>query len=735
MSRTSYQSDDVEIDLASLFGAIRRNIVSILAFTLIITGLAFLLANMITPQYSAETRILIEARESVFTRPDTSDGGRDSLLDSEGVASQVEVLQSNDVLTAVAAKLDLARIGEFDPLQDIGFVERMMILTGLRPDPALTSLEERVLDRMRDKLEIYRVEESRVIVISFRSEDPKIAQAVANTIAAQYLDTQQQAKRASNVDATDWLEPEIIDLREKVRDAEARVAAYRASSDLLIGQDDTILSTQQLSELSSELSRVRAARAAAEARASSVGAALGNGVSLDTVPEVLASALIQRLRERLVEAQAELADLSTTLLDNHPQIKGLRSQVTDIERQIRAEAVKVQQGLIQEAETARVREQELERSLNGLKAQSGQAGEQEVELRALEREAAAQRDLLESYLTRYREAASRKDRDYQPADARVFSKAILPTKPVSPKKLVIVGVSFVGSLLLSIIGVMLSELFSGRAMRPSAARPQFRGNEADDLVGVSVARRAAAAAAEQSALTSEPEAAKEGEETSLTPVAMVMPRVAAVGRNAAPQPEKLDEVLITGIAEQIVANSLRRVIVLSPEGGEASAGSVLLSRAIADTGVRTLAIDLVSGGTLTQAMRETLENKGLTDILCGEAQFEGIIHGDEWSNCHVVPCGAANPARALRAIARLPMIVDALNTAYELIVIECGPASIDQVLALVGDDTAIIVNAINPQSDAVTGCVGELEAEGFDDAVVMALTQRATSGRLKQTAA
>jgi uncharacterized protein involved in exopolysaccharide biosynthesis len=58
----------------------------------------------------------------------------------------------------------------------------------------------------------------------------------------------------------------------------------------------------------------------------------------------------------------------------------------------------------------------------------------EIELRALEREAAAQRDLLESLLARYREALARTDTSYLPADARIISRAVAPMDPSFPKK-------------------------------------------------------------------------------------------------------------------------------------------------------------------------------------------------------------------------------------------------------------------------------------------------------------
>ncbi len=468
MSGVQSTASDVDVDLGRLFSSLARNWLRILTAALAITALAFVLAWTATPHYNAETRILIETRESVFTRPEGSGENERPILDEEGVTSQVEVISSTDILKQVAKELDLASLPEFDPALKMSLVGRLMVIAGLKSDPAEVPPEERVLKAMREKLVVYRVENSRVIVIEFSSENPKLAAAVPNAIADAYLAVSRDAKLQSNSAATDWLEPEIADLSKRVKKAEARVAEFRSQSDLLVGQNNSVLATQQLSELSTELSRVRAGRGAAEATAQAVRIALDGGGSLEAFPEVLSSGLIQRLRERQVQLQADIADLSTTLLDNHPRIRGLRSQLADLDTQIRQEAENVLKGLSTEANTAQARERQLVADLNTLKAESSRAGEEEVELRALEREAAAQRELLESYLTRYREASSRRDGNYLPADARVFSRAIVPSEPYFPKILPIMIASFVGSLMIMAVITLLQELFSGRAMRPAS---------------------------------------------------------------------------------------------------------------------------------------------------------------------------------------------------------------------------------------------------------------------------
>ena len=55
-----------------------------------------------------------------------------------------------------------------------------------------------------------------------------------------------------------------------------------------------------------------------------------------------------------MQLKADIADLSTTLLDNHPRIRALRSQLADLDGQIRGEAQKVLKGLETQAQTAQV---------------------------------------------------------------------------------------------------------------------------------------------------------------------------------------------------------------------------------------------------------------------------------------------------------------------------------------------------------------------------------------------
>src|SRR5438093_9357049 len=105
---------------------------------------------------------------------------------------------------------------------------------------------------------------------------------------------------------------------------------------------------------------------------------------------------------------------------------------------MRDEAEKLVRSLDNDAKIAGARVESLNGNLDQLKRQAASTNGQDVQLRALEREAKSQRDLLESYLGKYRETAARDSLNAIPADARLISRATVSNTPFSPKKLPIV---------------------------------------------------------------------------------------------------------------------------------------------------------------------------------------------------------------------------------------------------------------------------------------------------------
>lgn len=455
---------DVDIDIAGLLREVWKRMWLVLALPLLAGVALFVLLNSMDPSYRSSARVIIEKRESVFTRRTDGDLAQSGTqFDEQAVGSQVEILTSADLALKVIQRLNLTEHKEFEEKPSM-LADLLALGGGGRASGALTA-EERILNDFTKRLAVYAVEKSRVIAIEFWAHDRELAQAVPNALADEYLSLTKAAQLETTEEATGWLGKEIEELRSKVRASEAKVAEYRASSDILVGNNNALLATQQLSETSSELSRVRAERSAAEGKAAAIRAALEQGASVETLPEVIASSLIQRLREREAALQAEISELETTLLPNHPRLKALKSQIADYQTQIRSTARNILQSLESNVDLLRRQEAVLLNEVNRLKAEAGRVGEAEVELRALEREAAAQRELLETYLARFREAASRQDREYLPVDARIISRAVTPAESFFPKVLPFTIAGIVGAMVLVIAAILAWALLAGKAFK------------------------------------------------------------------------------------------------------------------------------------------------------------------------------------------------------------------------------------------------------------------------------
>jgi polysaccharide biosynthesis transport protein len=457
--RPAVASASGDLDLHALGQALVRSRRWIIIPTLLAAVLSIAVVNLISPRYKSEARILIDGRENIFLRPngERNDEQR-AALDAEAVTSQVQLLLSRDLARDIIKKNKLAELPEFDPvLRGLSPVKSLLALFGIGRDPFSLTPEERVLDSYFDRFTAYAVDKSRVIVVEFQSSDPELAAKVANSIADGYLVLQQGARQEQAKSAGQWLSGEIDNLRKKVADADSRVEDFRSKSNLFVGTNNTTLSNQQMGELNTQLNNARALKSDAESKARLIREMLQSGQPIESA-EVLNSELIRRLAEQRVTLRGQLAEQSSTLLDGHPRIKELKAQLADLDRQIRDEASKLSRSLDNDARIASGRVEGLSASLDQLKKQATSSNGQDVQLRALEREAKAQRDLLESYLAKYREATTRENIDAAPADGRIISRASVSNTPAYPKKLPIVLIATLAALMLSTGTIVTGEL-------------------------------------------------------------------------------------------------------------------------------------------------------------------------------------------------------------------------------------------------------------------------------------
>ena len=331
----------------------------------------------ISPKRASSSR----AASNVYLRPDADKITTDPTIDAEAVTSQAQIILSRDLALEVINKLKLGELPEFDStLNGVSPLKALLGLLGLGKDPLSMTHEERVLNAYYDRLSVSPLEKSRIINIDFLSEDPELAARVANAIADAYLVRQRQAKQEQAQSAGQWLAGQIETMRQKVEAAEAKVEDFRAKANLLVGINNTTLSAQTLGDVNAQLAAARALKTDAEAKAKLIRDMLKSGQPIES-SDFLNSELIRRLTEQRITLRAQLAEQSSTLLDNHPRIKELRAQIADLDGQIRSEAEKIARSFENDAKLAGARLQSQSATLDQLKNQAASTNGQDVQLR------------------------------------------------------------------------------------------------------------------------------------------------------------------------------------------------------------------------------------------------------------------------------------------------------------------------------------------------------------------
>jgi uncharacterized protein involved in exopolysaccharide biosynthesis/Mrp family chromosome partitioning ATPase len=695
-----------ELDVRALGRALWRRKRAIIIPTLVVTALAAVAVHVISPHYKSSATILYEGRENIFLRPDVDKATADrGPADELALTSQVQLMLSRELAIEVIKKLKLNENPEFDPvLNGIPPWKYGLMTVGIIRNPLKQTAEERVLESYYDKLTAFPLDRSRVITIEFTSKVPTLAARAANAVADGYLALQQQNRQQQTMAAGDWLKGEIAKLQPRVAEAEAKAEAFRSNSNLFLGTNNTTLSNQGLGEFNSQLALARAQKVDAQTRARMIRGMLQSGAPMEAF-DVLNSDLIRRLSEQRITLRGQLAEQSATLLDNHPRIKELKAQIADLDGQIRSEAEKLARSLENDSRIADARVADLSHSLDELKRQAATTNGQDVELRALDRDAKSLRDLLESYLAKYREATARETIGTAPPDTRIISHAVVGNTPYFPKKLPTILVAFLAGLVISAGFVTTSEL-----MRQSPALPAPRRG---------VAPAAAPAAAE-------PPLAEFPADVPLAPAA---PETTDYGLARSPLSSAVTHPAL-GVAFSAI-DDLAAGLRAGGEGGrriavygvsrsvETTLSAVTLARALSRH-ARVVLIDLALGAPNLAAISADPQAPGVAEAVRGTVSFGGVITRDRLSRVHLINAGrTGGDGSTILGSQRLVMLIEALARTYDHVMIDAGAALEAPVERLYRLAPRGVVVATDQDAPATQAARDRMASAGYGDIAVL----------------
>ncbi|MHC2465158.1 GumC family protein [Bradyrhizobium embrapense] len=416
----------------------------ILMLAAVIFAVGIILLMLIPARYAATALVVVDPREQrVTTDQDVLPGiGQDAAA----LQSYVEIAKSDGFLGPLIDQLKVAEDSD---------------VSGGTTDPT------RLLDRFRKRLDISRRGLTYVIAITFTSNNPQRAAYYANAVAEAFVASQRGTRTVATDEAADWLKSRLKTLNDRLRSSEDAVAKFKLEHRIVnAGKEST---TQQLrvTDLSQQVAAARARTEEAKARYEQLQRDLKANVDGPVKQDLLSA-----LRAQRSALNDQIAQKRGVLGDRHPDLVMALSQLSDLNRQIEIERKKNIDTAKSEYEAQRDQQTALEDQLKAAEQQILVDGQAFVKLQELQRDADANKNIYEQFLSRYR--TTDEQRGLQNSQTKVASPATPPIRStLPPLPLLLVALAIV-SLLTSTAIVAVP----GLDLLPTKSIPPLRRAEA-----------------------------------------------------------------------------------------------------------------------------------------------------------------------------------------------------------------------------------------------------------------
>lgn len=683
---------------AALLAVVRRRKWALIAALVFFPVLALVALNQLTPRFTGTATVIYEAQEFQIRELQSivrDESGTNSVV----LQSQLEIIRSLSMAERLADRLDLAARPEFNwsiaGPSNMARAQRWvrtqaawaagLVSPGLadaiapppRREPTAEDVRLGVVLATLSRIDASIVSNSRVINISFTSESPSIAQAGANLLAELYINDQLEQKFEAVRRATGWLEGRVSQLRQEVLDAEDRIEKVRAQAGLVRGVNSNLLN-EQISRLQSDLLAAQADLATQEGRLAQARAARGPA-DLEVLSSVVGAGTVSGMRQREASTRAELAQLRAQLGDRHPDVQRKQAELNGVLSAIGSEITRVTGALDAEVRATRLRIQSLQEALARTQAQLVQAGEAEIQVRAIERDAEAARSLLQAVLARAQQTVQQTA--IERPDARILSPATLPNTPSWPRRTLILAASIVlgllfGAALIWLLEVADSTFRSGDEIRSVLNLPCF--------ALIPSVRRGLGRTKVEDYVVRKPVSAFSESLRSLR---------AALWLGATPP-------------KCIVITAAR------PDEGKTTT-AITLARTAALNGERAIVIDCDIRQPSFDRILKTEGSQGIADYLLGHAPLAAVKRRDSLTPMDFIPAGAAETnSSGLFMAEAMAALLDQLRRDYDLIVLDAPPtlAMADaRIIARLADATVLCVRWRDTPQSIVRSTLDMLE--------------------------
>src|SRR5882724_3133078 len=426
---------------------LRMNVRRISLLALILFTIGIVILWIVPARYAATALVLVDPREQhVTAEQDVLPGiGQDAAA----LQSLIEIAKSDGFLRPLIEQLKVAEDEE---------------ISGGETEIS------RLLEKFRSHLDISRRGLTYVIAMTFISKSPQRAAYYANAIAESFVASQRQVRTDATDDAAGWLNSRLKGLNDRLRASEDAVAEFKLQHKIVnAGREST---TQQLrvTELSQQVSAARLRTEEAKTRYEQAQRDLKANVDGPVKQD-----LLSMLRAQRSQLNDQIAQKKTVLGERHPDLVMSYGQLSERNRQIETERKRNIETAKSEYDAQRDQQKALEDQLKTVESQILVDGQALVRLQELQRDAEANKNIYEQFLSRYR--TTDEQRLLQSSQTKVASLATPPVHSTLPPLPLLLAALAIGSLLMSTAIVAVP----GLKWIPALPAPGIRRAEAPSL--------------------------------------------------------------------------------------------------------------------------------------------------------------------------------------------------------------------------------------------------------------
>ncbi len=410
-----------------------------LSIIVLIVGGTYGVSIMLPKVYVAETSLIIEMRSDPLMA-----AFMPAIAATSYLGTQSDIIRSDRVAAKAVQILGMDRHAES--------LESWRAETGGK-----VPMDRYFGELLLNNLAVQGGRYSNVVTVSYGSQDPKFAAAVANAFAQAYISTSSSLRTEPAKDFAEYYDSQSESLRKQLEAAQSRLTAFQSKHGIVASPQRVDAEAARLESLNIQLAQAMAERTELSARQRNSG--------VETSPDIQSSQAVQSLKSQLATAESKLTEISSVVGSRHPQrllleaqISGLREQLDAEMRRVTGATANVSRQSGQKVEELRSLVEQQKRTVLAMRGQ-------------LDEISNLQRD-VETAQKAYFSVADRRNQlnlegKSEQANARVVSPAVEPLTPAKPRIMVNVLLSAALGTVLAVGLALGLELLDRRVRQAS----------------------------------------------------------------------------------------------------------------------------------------------------------------------------------------------------------------------------------------------------------------------------